>query len=149
MMPLASNCGPTCGGQFFFHVIGALALFGSVLTVAILSYAALRLSPERAQLLRRFGFWTTLVFTVPAWLVMYVGGFSLLGHEGLDEHTPGWADAGIQSAHVAAVLTLLLLIFGWLAIRRPRLGVWLAGVATLYLVALAVAWFFMSAKPSI
>lgn len=148
-MNVASLCGPTCGGQLFVHVLGAVALFGSVLAVTILGYAALRLAPERAELARRIAFWTTLVGTVPAWIVMYGGGYWLLGHEGLDDQTPGWANAGIQSAHVAAVLTLLLLVLGWLAIRRPRLGGWFAGVATLYLVALAVAWFFMSGKPSI
>ena len=147
MTPLASYCGPTCGGQFFLHVTGALALFGSVLTVAILSYAALRVAPERAQLLRRIGFWTTLAFTVPAWIVMYAGGFWVLDHEGLNHDRPGWADAGIHIAHVAAVLTLLLLVVGWLSIKRHRLGGTLFFIAALYLVALGVAWYYMSAKP--
>ena len=44
---------------------------------------------------------------------------------------------------------LLLLVGGWLSIRRPRLGRWVAAIATLYLVALAVAWFFMSGKPAL
>ena len=148
-MTVASLCGPTCGAQLFVHVIGALTLFGSVLAVTILAYAALRLAPERAQLLRRVGFWTTLGLMVPAWVVMYIGGYWLLGHEGLDDDTPGWADGGIQISHVAALLTLLLLVFGWLALRRPRLDRVVAALATIYLVALAVAWFFMSGKPSI
>jgi len=147
-MTVASLCGPTCGGQFFLHVFGAVTLFGGVLAVAILANAALRIGPERAQTARRIGFWTTLVLIVPAWIVMYAGGFWLLGDESLDEDTPGWADAGIQIAHVAAVLTLALLALGWLAVRRPRLGPWLAGLATLYLIALGDAWFFMSGKPS-
>ena len=146
-MTVASLCGPTCGSQFFLHVLGAIVLFGSVLAVTILAYGALRLAPERAEFVHRVGFWTTLVLMVPAWIVMYVGGFALLGHEHLDDDTPGWADAGMQIAHLGAVLVLLLLIVGWLAVRRPRLGPWLAGVATLYLIALGVAWFFMSAKP--
>ena len=58
-MTIASLCGPTCGGQFFVHVFGALVLFGGVLAVAILAYAALRIAPD-ALLLRRVGFWTTL-----------------------------------------------------------------------------------------
>jgi hypothetical protein len=147
-MTTASLCGPTCGSQFFVHVFGALALFGGVFTVAIVSLAALRI-PAHALLLRRIAFWTTLVLMVPAWIVMYVGGYSLLSHEGLDESTPGWAEAGIHLAEVAAALTIILLILSWLARRRPRLGTWLAVVATLYALALAVAWFFMSAKPSI
>ena len=67
-MTTASLCGPACGGQLFLHVLGAFLLFGSVLTVAILAYAALRVAPERAQLLRRVGFWTTLGVMVPAWI---------------------------------------------------------------------------------
>jgi uncharacterized membrane protein YhiD involved in acid resistance len=145
----ASLCGPTCGGQLFVHLFGALALFGSVLAVTILAYAALRLAPERAQLARRVGFWTTLVLMVPAWIVMYAGGYWLLGHEGLDKQTPGWANAGARIADVGAAFVLALLVLGWLAIKRRRLGGWVAGLSTLYLIALAVAWFFMSGKPSI
>ena len=147
-MTIASLCGPTCGSQFFVHVFGALALFGGALTVVIVSLAALRI-PAHALLLRRIAFWTTLVLMVPAWILMYFGGYWLLSHEGLDESTLGWAEAGIHLAEVAAALTIILLILSWLARRRPRLGPWLAGVATLYALALAVAWFFMSAKPSI
>ena len=147
-MTIASLCGPTCGSQFFVHVFGALALFGGALTVAIVSLAALRI-PAHALLLRRIAFWTTLVLMVPAWILMYFGGYWLLSHEGLDESTLGWAEAGIHLAEVAAALTIILLILSWLARRRPRLGPWLAGVATLYALALAVAWFFMSAKPSL
>jgi hypothetical protein len=147
-MTIASVCGPTCGSQFFVHVLGSLALFGGVLTVAIVSVAALRI-PAHALLLRRIAFWTTLVLIVPAWIVMYFGGYWLLDHEGLDDSTPGWAEAGIHLAEVAAALTIVLLVLGRLGLRRPRLGPWLAGVATLYALALAAAWFFMSGKPSI
>ena len=50
------------------------------------------------------------------------------------------SDAGIL---VLLVLTLL----GWLGLRRPRVGMWFAGLAAFYLVALGVAVFAMSAKP--
>ncbi len=145
-MTVASLCGPTCGAPLFLHVVGAVTLFGSVLAVTILSLAAIRLAPEQAQLVRRIGFWTTLALTVPAWILMYGGGAWVLDREGFDPD-PGWVDAGLHIADGAAVLTVLLLVFGWLSTRRPRLGGVLAGLATIYLVALAVAWFFMSAKP--
>jgi hypothetical protein len=145
-MIVASYCGPTCGTQFFVHVVGAIVLFGSVLAVTILAYAALRLAPELAQVTRRVGFWTTLGLMVPAWIAMYAGGYWVLDHEGLDDET-GWVTAGARIADAGAVLVLLLLVGGWLSIRRPRLGPWVAAIATLYLVALAVAWFFMSGKP--
>ena len=148
-MIVASYCGPTCGAQFFVHVTGAIVLFGSVLAVTILAYAALRLAPELAQLARRVGFWTTLVLMVPAWIAMYAGGYWLLGHEGLDKNTPNWTTAGARIADAASNLIVLLLVGGWFSIRKPRLGRWVAGIATIYLAALAVAWFFMSGKPSL
>jgi hypothetical protein len=148
-MTVASLCGPTCGPQLFFHVTGAIILFGSVLAVTILAYAARGLAAERAAVIRRIGFWTTLVLMVPAWILMYAGGFWLLGHEGLDHSTPGWAEGGIEMAHVAGLFTLLLLVFGWLSTRRPRLDGVVAALATIYLVVLVVAWFFMSGKPSL
>ena len=95
-MTVASFCGPACGTQLFVHVVGAIVLFGGVLAVTILAYAALRLAPDLAQLARRVGFWTTVVLMVPAWIAMYGGGYWLLGQEGLDKDTPGWADGGIQ-----------------------------------------------------
>jgi uncharacterized protein (TIGR03382 family) len=149
MTPVASFCGPTCGGELFVHILGAVTLFGSVLAVTILAYAALRLGPDLALVARRVAFWTTLVLMLPAWIVMYAGGYWLLGHESLDKDTPGWANAGARIADAGAVLVVLLLVLGWLGIRRRRLGPWVAGIATLYLVALAVAWFFMSGKPDI
>jgi hypothetical protein len=148
-MIVASYCGPTCGTQFFVHVVGAIVLFGSVLAVTILAFAALRLAPELAKVTRRVGFWTTLGLMVPAWIAMYAGGYWLLGHEGLDKNTPDWTTAGARIADAGAVLIVVLLVSGWFSIRRPRLGPWVAAIATLYLVALAVAWFFMSGKPSL
>jgi hypothetical protein len=144
---VASLCGPTCGTPLFLHVLGAVTLFGSVLAVTILAYAAFRLAPEQAQLVRRIGFWTTLVLMVPAWILMYWAGAWVLDYEGLDKNEPGWVDRGLDIAHIGAALTLLLLLFGWLSTRRPRLGGVLAALATIYLLALGVAWFAMSGKP--
>jgi len=145
-MNVASLCGPTCGAPLFLHVLGAITLFGSVLAVTILAYAALRLTPERAQLVRRVTFWTTVGLMVPGWIIMYGGGAWVLDRE-FPNNSPSWVHAGLHIADGAAVLTLLLLILGWLAIKRPRLGGWLAALSTIYVVALGVAWFYMSAKP--
>ncbi len=124
-MTVASLCGPTCGSQFFVHVFGALVLFGSVLAVAILAYAALRLAPRARSSSRRVGFWTTLVLMVPAWIAMYAGGYWFLGHEGLDKDTPGWAHSGDPDRRRREPrYVVLLLLGGWLAIRRPGLGPW-------------------------
>ena len=81
------------------------------------------LSPRSASRplaqLRRVGFWTTLGLIVPAWIIMYCGGYWVLGHEGLDESDAGLGHAGARIADAAAVLDILLLVIGWLALRRP------------------------------
>ncbi len=147
-MSVASICGPDCGGQLFVHVLGSFALFGSVLAITILALVALRQGPELAGLLRRIAFWTALAVSVPAWIVMYFGGYWVLDHEGLDEHTPGWADGGIMIAHIGAVLILLVLLLAWLSSKRPRFfGGALAAIAAIDVVLLGAAVFVMSAKP--
>ncbi len=146
-MTVASLCGPTCGVQLYVHVLGAVLLFGGVLAVTLLASAALTRPLEQALLLRRIAFWTTLVLLVPAFAVMRVGAQWVLNHEGLDKHTPGWAVAGFVISDAGVIVIILLGLLAWLATRRPRLGPYLAGLGAIYVIALAVAWFAMSAKP--
>ena len=45
-------------------------------------------------------------------------------------------------------MLIALTVLGWLALRRrPGVTRYFAGLATIYLVALAVAWWAMTAKP--
>jgi hypothetical protein len=147
-MNAASICGPTCGAPLYVHVLGATVLFGGALAVTILAVAASWRPPEQALLLRRLAFWATLVLLVPGWVAMRIGGQWVLNHEHLDKSTPGWANAGFVVSDGGAVLILLLLLFSWLSWKRPRLGAIVAGLGTIYVLALGVAWFAMSAKPS-
>ena len=123
-------------------------LFGGVLAVTILAVAASRYPPEQTLFVRRLAFWLTLFILVPAWILMRVGGQWLITHEHLDKSPPGWANAGFVVSDGGAALILLLLLVSWLAWKRPQLGRLVAGLGTLYIVALGVAWFAMSAKPS-
>jgi hypothetical protein len=86
---IASICGPTCGTPLFLHVLGAIALFGGVGTVAVLAVAALR---ERTQtaMLQRAAFMTTLLLVWPAYVVMRVGAQWVASNEHLDKNPPGW-----------------------------------------------------------
>ena len=145
-MSVASLCGPTCGVPLFLHVLGATVLFGAVLAVTTLAVAAHR-TVVHAALLRRLAFVLTLVAVWPAYIVMRVGAQWVLSHEGLDGNPPGWVGVGFAVSDVGIVLLLVLTLLGWLSLRRSRAGTWFAGLAALYLVALAVAWFAMSAKP--
>ncbi len=130
----------------FLHVLGAVLLFGGSASLAVLSIAGLRI-PEHAVLLRVLAFRTTLIVVWPAYLVMRVGAQWILSREGLEDTSPGWVGVGFIVSDAGVVVLLLLTLLGWLARRRPRAGTWFAGLSVLYLVALGVAWFAMSAKP--
>ena len=77
---------------------------------------------------------------------MYAGGYWLLGHEGLGRGDAGTGSAaGDGSADARAVLVLFLLLGGWLVASNDRgsdPGSPESPCSTL--VALGVAWFFMS-----
>jgi hypothetical protein len=144
---IASLCGPECGVQLFVHVLGALLLFGAVATVTILSVVALSRPADQALLLRRVAFATTLAAVWPGYIVMRVGAQWVLTHENLDTNSPSWVGVGFVISDAGILVLLLLTLFGWLSRRRAWAGTALAGLSSLYLVALGVAWFYMSAKP--
>ena len=56
-------------------------------------------------------------------------------------------DLALLAAMICGTPIALITLLGWLSPRRPGAGKFLAGLAGLYLVALGVAWFAMSAKP--
>jgi hypothetical protein len=134
----------------FLHVLGATVTFGATATVAILAFAGMRGDPDRAQWLRRLAFRIGLFVLVPAFILMRVAAQLIADKEYPgNAKTPGWLDVGFIVTEPGAVLIIITLILAWLSARRTRSRVaavvpWLA---TVYLVALGVAWFAMSAKP--
>jgi len=130
----------------FLHVLGAVLLFGGVSSIAVLSIAGLRV-PEHSRLLRGFAFRTMLVLVWPAFVLMRVAAQWILSREGLDNNTPSWVGVGFVVSDAGLLVLLVLTLLGWLALRRERFSQWFAALAVVYLVALAVAWFEMSAKP--
>jgi hypothetical protein len=143
---VASLCGPTCGAPLFLHVLGATLLFGALLAVTTLAYASTRIV-DHGAMLRRLAFTIMLAGVWPSYVLMRVGAQWLLSHEGLDKNQPGWVDVGFLVSDVGILVLLVLTLLGWLGLRRPRVGIWFAGLAGVYLVALGVAVFAMSAKP--
>ena len=144
-MNVASLCGPTCGAPLFVHVLGATLLFGALFAVTTLGFASTRIV-EHGPLLRRLAF-TVMVAVWPSYILMRVGAQWVLSHEGLDENTPGWVGVGLLVSDAGILVLLVLTLLGWLGLRKPRLGIWFAGLAAIYLAALGVAVFAMSAKP--
>jgi hypothetical protein len=132
----------------FLHVLGATVLFGATLVVAVLAIAALR-QRESAPLLSRLAFRSTLGLVVPAWILMRVGAQLIVDKE-FPKNAPGWVDVGFAVSEPGLVVLLALAILAGLAARRGGTGRAAGAVAVLapiYLVALGVAWFAMSAKP--
>jgi hypothetical protein len=136
----------------FLHVLGATALFGTTLTAAILGIAALR-GGDLAPLFSRLAFRTTLFGVVPGWILTRLAGGWILNREktqipGLGNK--GWVGVGFLVTDFGLVVVVALLVLGYLSARRAgrgRLATAFAVLAPVYLVALAVAWFAMSAKP--
>jgi phosphoglycerol transferase MdoB-like AlkP superfamily enzyme len=151
----ASLCGPNCGFPLFLHVFGAMILVGGVATVVLLAFVSLRRDAGQAALLRRVAFFTMLAVVWPGLIAMRVAAqWVLTKYPGLEDADPGWLGVGFIVGDVGVLVVALTTLFGWLAYRqtrpdraRPATARIFAGLASLYLAALAVAWFAMSAKP--
>jgi hypothetical protein len=131
----------------FLHVLGSTLTFGATATVAILAFAG-RPVGERALWLRGLTFWIGLVVLVPAWVVMRVAGGWIDSKEFPDDE-PGWVGVGYIVSEGGLLLIIVMLILAWLARRKveSRTAAVVPWLASLYLVALGVAWFAMSGKP--
>jgi hypothetical protein len=133
----------------FVHVLGAMILFGGTATVAIAGFAA-RTRSEHAELLARVGLKTFLFAIIPSWIAMRVGAGWIEGKEFPSGDEPGWVGVGFVVSEPGALLLIALGILAWVSVRRQGVGraaVAVPVLAGIYLVALAVAWWAMSAKP--
>ena len=135
----------------FLHVLGAIVLAGSVGAVTVLAVATRK---RRAQgaLLSRLAFRTLIFVVVPAWIVMRVGAQLIADKEFPGDKTPGWVDVGFVVSEPGLILLIALAVLAWVSARRGGMGrasMALAILAPVYLAALAVAWWAMSAKPGV
>jgi hypothetical protein len=133
----------------FLHVLGATLLFGTTATVAIAGFAA-RARRDHSALLARIALRTFLLGVVPSWILMRAGA-AWIGNKEFPDKTPGWVDVGFLVSEPGAILLVIVGILAWLAARKQgagRAAVAVPVLASIYLVALGVAWFAMSAKPS-
>jgi hypothetical protein len=132
----------------FLHVLGAILLFGATATVAIVGFAG-RARGEHATMLARIGLKTFLLGVIPGWVLMRAGAAWIADKEFPDK-TPGWVDVGFVVSEPGALLLIVLGVLAWAATRRQdggRVALVVPILATIYLVALGIAWWAMSAKP--
>ena len=132
----------------FLHVLGAMLTFGATATVAILAFAGWRGAPERALWLRGLVFRIGLVVLIPAWILLRIPAQWIANKE-FPDHEPGWVGLGYPVTEGGLVLIVLMLILAWFARRRleSRAAAVVPWLPTIFLVALGVAWFVMTAKP--
>jgi hypothetical protein len=132
----------------FVHVLGAMILFGGTATVAIVGFAG-RTRSAHAELLARVSLKTFLFAVIPGWIAMRVGGGWIASKE-FPKDEPGWVGAGYAVSEGGALLLIALGILAWVSVRRQgagRAAVAVPVLAAIYLVALGIAWWAMSAKP--
>ncbi|HEY1367346.1 MAG TPA: hypothetical protein VGF23_09540 [Gaiellaceae bacterium] len=132
----------------FLHVLGATLLFGGTVTLTVLAVAAWR--GTQSQLLSRLAFWTFLLVVVPAWILMRAGAQWIADKEFPSGTTPGWVDVGFAVSEPGLLILIPLGILAWLSARRGgrgRLATAVVILSAIYIAALGVAWFAMSAKP--
>src|SRR5919202_1531706 len=140
-------------GPLFLHLVGAFALVGGLLPVAIATLAPRRLAGSGA-VLDRLAFRTLLVVAWPGFIVMRVAGQWLESREDVPGD-PTWLGIGFAVSDLGVLLLLVLTVLAWRAARRPpaapgerpRTSTAVAALTPVYLVALAVAWWAMSTKP--
>jgi hypothetical protein len=134
----------------FLHVLGAMALVGSLALVATILLRAWRAEGEDAVRLQGAGFRALLLLVVPSYVVMRVGAQWIESKEDLPEDpSPDWIDIGYMTSDFGALLLLVSIVLAVIGLRRPgRVPGRVVGViAALLVVAYLVAMWAMTAKP--
>jgi hypothetical protein len=128
----------------FLHVLGAILLVG-----AVAATLALALSSQRWSWLRSIMLRTTLLVVIPAWLLMRIPGQWEDSKSSIGDGQ-GWLDVGYMVGDAGVLFLILTSIVAWIGARKPERrwpGPTVAVLAGIYLAALFVAMFAMSAKP--
>ncbi len=131
--------------ELFVHVLAAIVLFGAMGAIAVISLSAGKVADQ--SLLARASLGTLLAAAVPAWVVMFVFGSWTKSTEHYGK--TGWLSlgSGVAGAGIAILLVSAAVAYWWT--RKPAGGwqpVALSTLSAVYIVALAVAWWAMSAK---
>jgi hypothetical protein len=127
----------------FVHILGAMALVGSLALVAT-SIAADNL---------RLGFRVLWTAVIPSWIVMRVAAQWIASKEHVDDidPTPSWVDIGYSTSEGSFLLLIIATICAGIAARRARGGglrtatLVLVGIS---LIAYVVAIWAMATKPT-
>ena len=129
----------------FVHVLGAMALVGSLVVVLAVSAGAAR-GGDGAAALSRLSFRTLLIGVLPSFIVMRVGAEWVASEAEYGE--PSWIGIGYITADAGLLLTLIAIGLAWRASRRGTAGRAVMVLATVLLIGFAVAIWAMTTKPT-
>jgi hypothetical protein len=138
------------------HVLGAILLVGTLLTVVIaIVLGWQRANAAEARALTRFGLRTMLLGVLPSWILMRVGAQWTESEANLPEEVEEstWIGIGYMSADIGLLLLLVAIVLSVIGLRRLRGGTGVglgraAGIiAMVLLAAYLVAVWAMAAKP--
>jgi hypothetical protein len=141
----------------FLHVLGAMLLTGTLLSVASAIVIGWRSSDTlAAQAVTRFGLLTLLLGVVPTYILMRVGAQWTESRENLPDEIQDstWMAIGYITADVGALLVIVSIVLSAIGLRRLRtggglgLGRAVGVISVILLAAYLVATWAMSAKPS-
>jgi hypothetical protein len=137
------------------HVLGAMLLVGSLVTVAAAILASRSRADEvEAVGLRRFGLWTLIAGVFPAWILMRIAAQWTASEENIpDDADATWLEIGYITAEAGGLLILISIILSVIGLRRLRAGggrgasTAVGVIALLLLAAYVVAVWAMTGKP--
>jgi hypothetical protein len=125
----------------FLHVLGAALLVGAISATVII---AIRAPAMRRLQVRTIGF-----LVLPAWVLMRFAGQWLDSREDIPDD-PAWLGIGFGVGDAGLVLLVVTALVAWWGLRRPERR-WpvraVAVISGLYLIALFIAMWAMTAKP--
>ncbi len=138
----------------FLHVLGAMLLIGTLLTVALATVLGWR-RPDDAVGLTRFALRTLFFGVVPAYILMRVGAQWTEAKQNYpDDFEPAWLGIGYITADAGALLIIISGTLSGVGLRKLRRGSGVGygravGVISIVLLAAYfVAVWAMTTKPS-
>jgi hypothetical protein len=136
----------------FVHLLGAMALVGTLLVVSTALLAAWRRESDEAAYLTRFGLKSLLLGVLPSYVVMRIGAQWVESAEdlSLQQEESSWLAIGYITSDAGAVLILVSIILAAIGLRRTQsraMGRVIGVIATLLVAAYLVAVWAMTAKP--
>ena len=128
----------------FVHVLGAMAVMGTLLLAALLAFESRRQRDSAAAApLRRATFRALLLGVLPSYLVMRIAAQWAYSAEGFGEteDEPAWLEIGYATTDGGALFLLIALVLSGVAVRRARTEP--AGGATLTRISGGIAWLLL------